>query len=229
MSAASAVADRPAERRSGAYDELLIVDDHPVVLKGFRRLAEDAGLRAVYEASDIVSGFRTFHRYGPGLVVTDLSFGDQGLSGLSLIRRIRALEPATRILVLSMHNDPVIVARAIESGAQGFVLKDSAVQRFQEALDAVRAGGIFLPHHLATEIAMLNAGLRQSELSPLTARELQILSLLGRGKTNEAIADSLSMSVRSVSAAVSNLRRKLGAGSLAELLEFALTHDGGAT
>lgn len=138
MSAARTSADRPAGRDGPrVLDAVLIVDDHPVVRRGFRHLAEDAGVRAVHEAADVVSGYRTFHRHRPGLVVTDLGFRDQGLSGLSLIRRVRALEPATRILAFSMHDDPVIVARAIEGGAHGFVLKDTAVTRFHEALATV--------------------------------------------------------------------------------------------
>ena len=228
MSARLALAGRTDDRPgSRTLDELLIVDDHPVVLSGFRRLAEDAGLRAVYEESDVVSCYRTFHRHRPGLVVTDLGFRDQGLAGLSLIRWVKALEPATRILAFSMYDDPVIVARAIESGSHGFVLKDDGVEQFRQALEAVRAGRSFLPHRLATEIAMLNAGVCRSPLSRLSARELQILSLLGAGHTYEIIADKLSVSDRSIAAAVSNLRQKLGAGSLAQLLHIALAQDMG--
>ena len=194
-----------------------------------RRLAEDAGARTVHEAPDIVSGFRTFHRHRPGILVTDLAFRDRGLSGLSLIRRVRTLEPRTRILAFSMHDDPVIVARSIECGAHGFVLKDTAVATFHEALTAVRAGRSFLSHRLATEIAMLNAGLSPSPLARVSARELQILSLLGAGQTYEAIADALSVSARSVAASVSSLRQKLGAGSQAQLLHIALTRYGDAS
>ena len=120
VSTARASADRPAVDGPRVLDAVLIVDDHPVVRRGFRHLAEDAGLRAVHEAADVVSGYRTFHRHRPGLVVTDLGFRDQGLSGLSLIRRVRALEPATRILAFSMHDYPAIVACAIQGGAHGF-------------------------------------------------------------------------------------------------------------
>jgi DNA-binding NarL/FixJ family response regulator len=126
-----------------------------------------------------------------------------------------------------MHDDPVIVARAIEGGAQGFVLKDTAVTDFHEALEAVRAGQSYLPHGVATQIAMLNAGLLESPFARLSAREVQVLSLLGEGKTSEAIADSLSLSHRSVSATLSGMKRKLGAGSLAHLLHIAVSRAGG--
>ena len=98
--------------------------------------------------------------------------------------------------------------------------------RFHEALATVSAGRSYLPHEVATKIAMLNAGLLESPLARLTAREVQVLSLLGAGKSNEAIADSLSMSQRSVSAVVSGMKQKLCAGSLADLLRIALSRDG---
>ncbi|MFD0936746.1 response regulator [Methylobacterium trifolii] len=205
---------------------VLVIDDHPIVLQGCRRLAEEAGVALVHEAADIVSGYRTFHRYRPGIVVTDLNFRDDGLSGLSLIRRIRALEPATRILAFSMHDDPVIVSRALESGALAFVLKDAGTATFLEAIEAVRAGRGYLQHRLATDVAMLNAGGRHAPLARLSARELQILSLLSRGRSYAAIADTLSVSYRTVINANSSMRRKLGAGSQAELIQIAVSQGG---
>ena len=205
-------------------DGILIVDDHPVVLQGFRRLVEMDDARSIYEAFDIISGYRVFHRHRPGVVVTDLSFGNDGLSGLSLIRRIKALEPATRILAFSMYDDPVIAARVLESGALGFVMKDTSVAVVLEALDAVRAGRAYLPHAIATHIAMLAPG--RSPLARLTTRELQILSLLGKGKTYAEIGRILTLNHRSVVSTTSAMRVKLGAGSLAELMQIALAQPG---
>jgi DNA-binding NarL/FixJ family response regulator len=207
-------------------DGILIVDDHPVVLQGFRQLAEMKGLAHVFEARDIVSAYRVFHRHRPGLVVTDLSFGEGGLSGLSLIRRIRALDPATRILAFSMYDDPIVAARVLESGASGFVMKDTSVAIFLEALEAVQAGRGYLPHAIAIDVAMLDLAPNRSPLARLTARELQILSLLGKGKTYTEIARILALNYRSVVGATSVMRVKLGAGSLAELIHIALKHPG---
>lgn len=223
----SAGADSLRRRATGAdRDSVLIVDDHPVVLQGFRQLAEMEGLAQVFEAQDIVSAYRVFHRHRPGLVVTDLSFGDDGLSGLSLIRRIRALDPATRILAFSMYDDPIVAARVLESGAIGFVMKDTSVVVFLEALEAVRAGRGYLPHGIATDIAMLDLVPGGSLLARLTARELQILSLLGKGKTYTEIARILALNYRSVVSATSLMRVKLGAGSLAELIHLSLDLPG---
>jgi DNA-binding NarL/FixJ family response regulator len=162
-----------------------------------------------------------FHRHRPGVVVTDLSFRDDGLSGLSLIRRIRALEPDARILALSMHRDPVIVARVLECGALGFVLKDTPAASFLEALEAVANGRSYLPHDIAIEIAMLNAGAHDLPLANLSSREMQILVLIGKGKPYDEIAEILTLNYRSVVNATATLRSKLGVGSMAELMQIA--------
>ncbi|WP_110353593.1 response regulator transcription factor [Methylobacterium sp. B4] len=219
MSEGRASARRPVPERPAA---ILVVDDHPIVLQGVRRLAEAAGVGTVYEAADIVSGYRLFHRHRPDLVVADLSFRDDGLSGLSLIRRIRALDGEARILVFSMHADPVLVSRALESGALGFALKDAGPDAFLEALDAVHTGQGYLPHALATDVAMLNRSARPAPLATLSARELQILSLLSQGKSYEAIANAMAVSYRTIINASSSMRRKLGVESRAGLVQIAV-------
>ncbi|CAO4175615.1 response regulator [Methylorubrum populi] len=211
---------RPAPARPAT---LLVIDDHPIVMQGVRRLAETAGVRTVHEASDIVSGYRLFHRHRPDLVVADLSFRDDGLSGLSLIRRIRALEGQARILVFSMHADPVLVSRALESGALGFVLKDAGPDAFLEAFDAVAAGRGYLPHALATDVAMLNRSARPAPLATLSSRELQILSLMSQGKSYEAIASAMAVSYRTIINASSSMRKKLGVESRAALVQIAVS------
>ena len=219
----------PPRTASRSREGILMVDDHPVVLQGFRQLAEMDDIGQVYEAGDVVSAYRIFHRHRPGLVIADLSLGEDGLSGLSLIRRIKALEPATRILAFSMYDDPVIAARTIQAGALGFVMKDSSVEVFLEALEAVRTGRGYLPHTIATGIAMLDLAPDRSPLSRLSARELQILSLLGKGKTYTEIARILTLNYRSVVSTAAIMRVKLGAGSLAELIHIALGQSGART
>ncbi len=105
---------------------VLIIDDHPIVLQGCRRMLEDAGVEPVFEARDAASGYRLY-LYGSGLV------------GLPLISRISSHDPNVRILVLSMHSDPNIVARALEAGATGYVLKDTSSEDLMEAFEKVRS------------------------------------------------------------------------------------------
>ncbi|GJD55922.1 response regulator transcription factor [Methylobacterium dankookense] len=188
---------------------VLIVDDHPIVRQGIRRILEDAGVASLFEAGDPVAGYRLFHRIRPDIAVVDLAFEGNGLAGLSLIRRMRALEAKARILVLSMHRDPVIAARCLEAGASGFMFKDLPVQDFLEAFASVRQNHPHLPHPLATAIAALNQSFDQQKHSALNARELQIYILMKEGTSYRNIADRLSIGYRSVVNSCSSIRKKL--------------------
>lgn len=202
---------------------VLVVDDHPIVLQGCRRVLEDAGVEAIAEATNIVAAYRLFHRVRPAVVISDLTFQGSGLAGLTLIRRMRAVEPKTRVLVFSMHNDPVIVSRALEAGALGYVLKDHASMELFEAFERVRAGEVYLDRRLATEVAMLRADPRRTPESQMTPRERQILTRLAQGKSYSAIAADLSVSYKTVTNACSQMRQKLGVRTLAELIHVAVT------
>ena len=114
---------------------VLVIDDHPIVLQGCRRMLEDAGVTAVLEARDAVSGYKLYRRHHPSVVIVDLAMQGSGLGGLPLIRRINAHDPSTRILVFSMHSDPIIVARALEAGATGYVLKDTSPAELMKAFE----------------------------------------------------------------------------------------------
>lgn len=202
---------------------VLIVDDHPVVLQAFRHLMEDAGIETVHEATDIVDAYRMFHRLRPKMVVVDLTFRGQGLSGLSLIQRIHSFDRDARILAFSMHNDPVIAFRALQSGAIGYVFKDVRIAKFMEAFEAVRHGRNYLDHGLALQVAMLHAEPQRFRLAALKSREKQILSRLRSGTSYQAIADDLSISYKTVINSCSRMRQKLGVQTLAELIQIAMS------
>lgn len=226
MNAMAEPAQRVARAGSRGRESLLVVDDHPVISEGFRRLADAIGIGNVLEAGDVVAGYRAFHSHKPRLVVTDLYFEDEGLSGLTLIRRIKAANPASRILVFSTHDDPIIVAHALRVGARGFVLKDASIATLLEALAAVRAGRGYLPHRIATTIATLDPHARSAPLARLTARELQILSLIGQGRSFAQIAAILPIKYRSLVSVTSTIRAKLGADGLVDLIHVARSHIG---
>jgi len=180
---------------------VLVIDDHPIVLQGCRRVLEDSGVETIAEATTVVGGYRIFHRLRPPVVICDLTF-----------------------LVFSMHNDPVIVARALEAGALGYVLKDHASAELFEAFAKVRVGEVYLDRRLATEVAMLRADARRAPESQLTPREQQILARLAQGRSYGAIAADLSVSYKTVTNACSQMRQKLGVRTLAELIHVAVTH-----
>jgi two-component system, NarL family, invasion response regulator UvrY len=203
---------------------VLIIDDHPIVLQGCRRILTDAGVETVLEAPDLVSGYRLYRRHRPDVVVIDLAIKRDGLGGLPLIKRIRAHDPRTRILVFSMHGDPIIVARALEAGAKGYVLKDTSSDEFLKAFEQVRAGMAYLSSELAMQVALVQTGVHRNPLADLTPRELQALALLAEGQPYGQIAVTLNVSYKTVANLCSQLKQKMGARSLSELIRFAVQH-----
>ena len=177
---------------------VLIIDDHPIVLQGCRRVLLDAGVEAVLEARDVVSGYRLYRRHRPDVVIVDLSLQGNGLGGLPLIQRIKAHDPRMRILVFSMHSDPIIVSRALKAGAAGYILKDTSSKDLLEAFEKVRAGRHYLGGELAMQVALVGSGVRRDPLADLTPRELQMLGLLAEGKPYGRIADDLGVSYKTV-------------------------------
>jgi DNA-binding NarL/FixJ family response regulator len=201
---------------------VLIIDDHPIVLQGCRRMLEDAGVDAVLEARDAVSGYRLYRRHRPEVVIVDLAMQGSGLAGLPLIRRIRSHDPDARILVLSMHSDPIIVSRALEAGATGYVLKDTSSADLVKAFTKVKGGTPYLSGDLAMQVALAHTSARQNPLAELTPRELQILSLLAEGKPYGRIAEEINVSYKTVVNVSSQLKQKLDARNLPELIRAAV-------
>jgi two-component system, NarL family, invasion response regulator UvrY len=197
---------------------VLLVDDHPILLQGCRRILEDIGVERVIEAQNIASGYRQFLRHIPDMVVVDLSFQGNGLAGLALVERIKRHNPQAKVLVLSMYSDPVVVTRALNAGATGYVIKDTSTEELVKAVNRVLKGLPYLSDDLASKIAFA----RKEPLADLTPRELQTLGLLAEGKTYSSIADDLNVSYKTVVNTCWQLRQKLAVKSLQELVRTAV-------
>ena len=201
---------------------VLIIDDHPIVLQAWRRMLQDVGVTDICDAHDVASGYRLFRRRQPEFVIVDLSMQGRGLAGLPLIKRIRAHDARTRILVFSMHSDPMIAARALEAGANGYVLKDASPDELIHAFEKVRSGTPYLSADMAMQVALVRTGLRRDRLSDLTPRELETLTLLAQGKPYGQIAEELSVSYKTVVNMSSQLKQKLDARNLPDLIRIAV-------
>jgi two-component system, NarL family, invasion response regulator UvrY len=201
---------------------VLIVDDHPIVSQAIRRILQSVGTKTVLDAQDIVAGYRLYRRNQPDVVVIDLAMQGNGLAGMQLIKRIRAHNPRTRILVFSMYSDPNIVGRVLEAGANGYVLKDSSSADFIKAFEKVRSGAPYLSGEMAMKLALLRAGAPHNPLADLTPRELETLSLLAEGKSYSRIAQELHVSYKTIVNISYQLRQKLDARNLPELIRLAV-------
>lgn len=199
---------------------VLLVDDHAVVREGYRRLLEQGpGIRVVAEATDAQSAYVAFLDHRPQVTVLDISL--PGASGIEALRRIRARDPEARVLMFSMHEDPVFAARALQAGARGYVTKAAAPQALVEAVLTVARGQPYLTGRIAQELALRHVGEGQDAVGQLSPREFEVLRLLVAGRSLAEIARSLGLTAKTVANHQSILRQKLGAGSAIQLLQAA--------
>jgi two-component system, NarL family, invasion response regulator UvrY len=205
--------------------KVLVIDDHPIVLEGCRQLLQAAGIGEVLVANSIASGYRTFRRHNPDVVIIDLALDGKSLAGLDLIQRLGVAGSKARILVFSMYGDPVIVSRALRAGATGYLVKDHASDQLVEAVKAVAAGQPYLDHDIAVKVALLGRTMGHSPFAQLTSRELQTMSLLAKGKSYREIADTLGISYKTVANTGSHLKTILGARTLAELIRLSVVEQ----
>jgi two-component system invasion response regulator UvrY len=205
--------------------QVLVIDDHPVVLEGCRQLLMFAGVKRVVQTQSLADGFRLYRNEKPDMILVDLAMRTGALGGLSFIRRLRQLDRRTPILVFSMHSDPFIVSRALKLGANGYILKDTPREEVVKAFEKVRAGDPYLCQELASRVAFMEIGGRTNNpLRVVTDRELQILSLLAEGKPYGQIATSLQVSYKTVANTCSQLKSKLGVDSLPALMRVAIEY-----
>jgi len=199
---------------------VLIVDDHPVVVSGCRSLfASDTSVK-IDEAGDAKSGHKAFVTRKPDVTVIDINLPD--VSGFELMRRIRKEDPDAKVIMFSMNDDPALVIRAVEMGAQGYVAKGDDPRMLVKAVSKVALGGNFISPQLAEAVTFSGASIKANPASQMTARELEILRLLGRGDKIVEVADALDISYKTVANTTSLLKQKLGAKNHSDLIRIAV-------
>jgi DNA-binding NarL/FixJ family response regulator len=203
---------------------ILLIEDHPVVREGCRRLLEGRGGFAILEAQTGAEGLRLSAERAPAVIVLDLNLPDAG--GLDMIGRLLGHSAAARILIFSMYEDPIFAARALEAGARGYVSKNDDPEAFVEAVETIARGGTYLSHAVAQKIALMSLKGSDNPMRGLTRRELDLLHLLGKGKSLGEIAGQLGISYRTAANIASNIKGKLNLSTTAELVKLAVDHGG---
>jgi DNA-binding NarL/FixJ family response regulator len=199
---------------------ILIVDDHAIVVSGCRALLAAEPDIEMLEASDAESGEQVFLAEQPDVCILDINL--PGVSGFELARRMLAHVPSARIIMFSMNDDPVFAVRAIETGAKGYVSKSGDPHDLVEAIREVGKGSVYLPSSIARSIAFAGRSLANGPLAKLTTREIEILRLLGAGKSLTEIAWMIQVSYKTIANSSSTMRQKLGVRSSAELVRLAI-------
>lgn len=199
---------------------ILLCDDHKIVRDGLKRiLAATADLEVAAEASSGDEALALVKANDYDVAMVDMSM--PGLSGLDLIKRLKIEKPALKLLVLSMHGEQQYAARALKAGASGYLNKDSAGEQLVLALRKVAAGGVHITDAAAASLLQASGKPPHETLSD---REFEVMRLLVEGLGPTDIGERLHLSVKTVSTHKTRILEKLGLGSTAELVRYAMEH-----
>jgi DNA-binding NarL/FixJ family response regulator len=195
---------------------VLLVDDHALVRRGFRRIIEDEQhISVIGEANDGDEAVRMARELRPQVIVMDCAL--PGTNGMEATRRILAIAPETAILMLSMHSEETWVRQALAAGARGYILKNILDMELVSAIERVAAGQTVIAPQVSPPEAL--KGERNKGLS---LREMEILQLIVDGKSNKEIASQLNLSANTVSVHRANIMEALGIHKTAELVVYAI-------
>jgi DNA-binding NarL/FixJ family response regulator len=206
---------------------LLLADDHPVVRKGLlSAVSPEAGIKVVAEAQDGEEALRLIRELKPDVAVLDIDMPK--LDGLGVAREVSKLSLGTRIIILTLHKDADLFKAALQAGASGYLLKDSAMQELVAGVKAVSAGQQFLSAALVSLFVDApqkpTSSPQEDLLDSLTPSERRILKLIANGRSSKEIGEDLSIHYRTVENHRTNICRKLGIEGANALLRFALQY-----
>ena len=202
---------------------VLLADDHGLVREGLRGiLAKDAGIEVAAEAANGDEVLALVRKQDFDLALLDLSM--PGLSGLALIKRLKAEKPKLRILVLSMHGEAQYAARALKAGASGYLTKDSAASQLLGAIHKIAAGGVHISEAAAASLIGSSAAGDAPAHDSLSDREYEVLRRIVGGGTVTDIAQALNVSAKTISTHKARILQKLNLAGTAELVRYAIEH-----
>jgi two-component system invasion response regulator UvrY len=199
--------------------KVLIVDDHAVVRQGVHRLLSSIPDMTIFEAATAHEALTVVRRECPDVVVLDINL--EGASGLELLRRIKIERAASRVLMFSMHSEPIYASRAIKAGASGYVCKSASSNDLVTAVVKIAAGETYLDSAMAGEL-VLNSVRSEDPLRKLTNREIEILRMLGEGKSLQDIADAIGIAYKTVANSCGRIKEKLDLPRTSDLIRFSI-------
>lgn len=200
---------------------ILLVDDHPIVRDGYKRLFErQPGYHVVAEADDAAGAYRAYRRTSPDIVIMDFSM--PGAGGLEALRHIRQWDRHAKVLMLTMHSNAGFALKAFEAGASGYATKSSEPSELLDLVGRLLKGERALSADIARELASDRIGGTRLVLDDLGTREIEILRMVASGLTSNEIADVLHLSPKTIQNYHYQIKGKVGARTDAELVWLAI-------
>lgn len=206
---------------------LLLIDDHSLIRAGVRALVADIpGYSVIGEACDGAQLSALATELNPDIILLDISMKD--VDGIDALKQLRSILPDSKVLILSMHSDPTRIMCALEAGAHGYLLKDAAATELEQALLALGSGERYLSPAIAHTVinqALIGIQARKNEVPHnhnLTARQLEILRLIVRGKSTREIAGGLGLSIKTVETHRAQVMKRLQIHDVAGLVLFCV-------
>lgn len=221
MRSERAVARKPRGDSSKAK-RIVLVDDHPLFRKGLEQLiASHSGFVVCAEAADSAAAMEVIRRVAPDLAIVDLSL--PGANGIELIKNIRAEFAKLPVLVLSMHDESLYAVRALRAGANGYVMKQEALENVITAIGEVLAGRPYLSRDMSAKLItnVATGGNEEGPTDKLSDRELEILELIGKGRDVREIAKALHISTKTVETHRAHIKEKLNLPNARQVARFA--------
>jgi DNA-binding NarL/FixJ family response regulator len=200
---------------------VLLADDHAVVRAGYRFLMENAAdIAVIGEATSGEEAIAAYAASRPDVLVLDISM--PGIGGMETIRRLKSQFPGVRILMCSMHENPVMIERALQAGACGYISKNSSPEALITAVRRIAAGDVYIDAELAQAMVLQQTRDRVASLGGLSAKELEILRMFAEARSLEDIAEALSLSHKTIANYMTQIKDKLQVSSSAELVRLAI-------
>jgi len=200
--------------------KILIIDDHPIVRAGIRRLLAAEPEIEVREATNGREALSIYRELQPTLVILDLNL--PGIGGLEVLTRLKAADPDARVLVLSMHDDEIHVTRTLRAGAAGYVTKNAPPEELLEAIGRVARGRTYIEREIAEGLVFASIRASSDPLKDLSSRDLEILRQLAEGRTLSQIADTMGIGYKTAANNCSRIKARLGVPSTADLIRIAI-------
>lgn len=192
---------------------ILFVDDHAMFRQGLRGLLQESGLfEIVAECSDSLMALDEIRRMKPDIALVDISMPDVG--GIPLVQSVRKEGITIPLIMLTMHEDPVWCRRAMEAGANGYIMKGDAFDELITGINTVLGGGTYISSRVSVDA--------ETALSQLSTRELEVLQLICQGKNNRVIADELCLSIKTIETHRTKLMKKLDLHNTADLVRRSI-------